>query len=49
MLVSGAETTGPPQFFFKRYLEFETQHGSEARVEEVKRKAVEFVEQFVSS
>lgn len=37
----------PLQFFFKRYLEFETQHGTEERVEQVKQKAVEFVEKVV--
>lgn len=37
-----------PQFFFKRYLEFETQHGTEERVEEVKRKAVEYVQNVVA-
>lgn len=32
------------QFLFKKYLDYEKQHGDESRVEHVKNKAMEYVE-----
>ena len=32
------------KFFFKKYLEFEERHGTEALVAEVKQKALDYVE-----
>lgn len=40
----GALCSFPPQFFFKRYLDFEKSHGTAATVAHVKQRAMEFVE-----